>query len=62
MNLAIPAPVYISETGFNCSRYAGGEDMDEFEKRFYGADTTVMIGHLTDIRNLGVNNCPKMTD
>ena len=36
--------------------------MDEFEKRFYGADTTVMIRHLTDIRNLGVNNCPKMTD
>ena len=32
MNLSIPAPVYISETGFNHSYTEGGEDMDEFEK------------------------------
>lgn len=31
MNLLIPAPVYISETGFNHSQAKGGDDVDEFE-------------------------------
>lgn len=32
MNLSIPIPVYISETGFSHLYTKGGENMDEFEK------------------------------